>query len=163
QCWLFGSYSMRQRRQLVMNQAFPPEAMRLERVHGKGIASDSLVGILGNPGENADNTLGWSATWFNPALGRNMTFPINREEYRRAFMENHDRSWNVLFSDGSVKTYSDSSLAVTYALLDATPTEVWALPPWGNIIYLSQTSIPEGPAIEKTVWSVYFDSLYAQD
>ncbi|MFH0965950.1 MAG: type II secretion system protein, partial [Planctomycetota bacterium] len=47
QCWLFGSYSMRQRRQLVMNQAFPPEAMRLERVHGKGIASDSLVGILG--------------------------------------------------------------------------------------------------------------------
>ena len=164
QCWLFGSYSMRQRRQLQMGVPAPPEAMRHEKLAGRAIASDSLVGILGNPGENPDHELGWSAVWFNPGLGRDMFFPINRDEWGRAFQANHDGAYNVLFADGSVKTWGDSARIVKNAILDATPYEnTWNLPPWGFIIYLSQVSVPEGPDLERLVWRVYFDSLYAQD
>lgn len=163
QCWLFGSYSMRQRRELRMGEPSPPEAMSLERMAGRGIVADSLVGDLGTPGAEADHDLAWTARWWSDYAGRYISVPLNREEWGRAFIANHDSAYNVLLGDGSVKTWSDAAQLVKNAILDATPTVTAPVPPWGNLCMVSETSAPEGPDMEKTVWRVYFDPLYAQD
>ena len=163
QCWLFGSYSLRQRRQLVMGQTFPPEAMRIGKMAAHAIVSDSLVGNLGDPGATSDNTLAWSSYWYDPNLGRNKTYPADHYEWRRAFLENHDAAYNVLFADGSVKTWSDAGKVVMDAILNATPYRPEIVPPFGHCICTSIMSIPEGPDMERTVWRVCFDTLYAQD
>ena len=163
QCWLFGSYGMRQRQQLAMGQAFPPEAMRLDRMKGRGLASDVLLGTLGEPGADAENTLGWSGAFWNDGLGRNIKVPINRDEWARAAQANHDGAYNVLMADGSVKTWSDASRVVLNAILDATPYVLENVPPWGWVTRICSMSFPEGPDMEKTIWKVYFDPLYAQD
>ncbi|MFH0962684.1 MAG: hypothetical protein V2A58_01585, partial [Planctomycetota bacterium] len=70
------------------------------------------------------------------------------------WIERHDSAYNVLFGDGSVKTFSDSgkSLMKQYILRSG----------W-NVA--GQTRIPPVGMAQKVqyLWQTYFDQLYAQD
>jgi len=65
------------------------------------------------------------------------------------FWSNHDAAYNVLFTDGSVKTFSDAgkSLYKFFATYKANSGG------WNPTIAETQ----------RVVWEQYFDSLYAQD
>ena len=61
---------------------------------------------------------------------------------------NHDKAYNVLFTDGSVKTFSDAAAAIFKAEV-ASKVNNYGLPP--------------SAAVKGGWYKVYFDPLYAQD
>lgn len=166
QCWLMGTYSMRQNQQLVPWNIYPPEAMHRDEHDGKAIASDSLVGFYGNPGEDPTNDVGWYCTG---GMSFGVTHPVEHSEAYRVFRWNHLNSYNVLFTDGAVKTFGDSGNLVRQAVFEATPYNTGVCngadcsTAHGAYIYFQQNAYPNGPELEPAVWRVYFDPLYAQD
>ena len=66
------------------------------------------------------------------------------------YWSNHDAAYNVLFSDGSVKTFSDAGRSIYKYFV----TEKLAGTP-GMKATVQDT--------HRAVWEQYFDPLYAQD
>lgn len=163
QCWLMGTYSMRQNQELVPWNIYPPEAMHMDRFGGKALVSDSLVGFYCNPGEDPTNDVGWYCTH-----GGGVLHPVRLEEAYRVFRSNHLGAYNVLFSDGSVKSFGDAANAVRKATFEATPYNTGTCSgctsgTHGPYIYFQQNAYPNGPELSVSVWRIYFDPLYAQD
>ncbi|MFH0963697.1 MAG: H-X9-DG-CTERM domain-containing protein, partial [Planctomycetota bacterium] len=88
---------------------------------------------------------------------------VRFEEAYRVFRSNHLGAYNVLFTDGSVKTFSDSGNSVRREIFLATDYNTGTCPDHGPYIYFQQMSHPYGPTLARTVWTPYFDPLYAQD
>jgi len=91
-------------------------------------------------------------------LGNNNWKPSTQECYEKItpmIIRNHDAAWNVLFADGSVKTYSDTSGAVRKAMA------LW----WKSASYnFPEESVRKSVAWEdKDVWAPYFDKAHSDE
>jgi len=104
--------------------------MKLEEFPAYGIVADSLVAFsLGTGGGGAS---------------------------LKRFIENHYASWNVLFADGAVKTYSDAGRNVFYQLRDGTEGDDAA----------TGTAPSRGPSavwLARNVFTAYLDTAYRAD
>ena len=157
---------MRQNQELVPWNIYPPEAMHMDEYTGQALVSDSLVGFYGNPGEDPTNKVGWYCTG---GMSFGVTHPLDRSEAYRVFRWNHLNAYNVLFGDGSVKSFGDAGNVVRQATFEATPYNTGVcdgsdcFAAHGPYIYWQQNAYPNGPELSRTVWETYFDPLYAQD
>ena len=93
------------------------------------------------------------------AFGDNWTAGVRN--VFRYYAQNHDASWNVLMSDGSVKSFVDPShhiqrVAICKMVEHPDDYEV-------AITMGSQTRVLPGDWLETHVWQVYFDPLYILD
>ena len=111
---------------------------KLDEIQGQNVASDAVYGFWHIPTFWAYDPQGW----FYPDFGQ----PNQLD--RADWFSNHDAAYNVLFTDGAVKTFSDAGLSLYKETL------------------LKQAGRPNRhiPAFEMAViLNRYFDPLYAQD
>jgi len=66
----------------------------------------------------------------------------------RLWTSNHDMAYNVLFTDGAVKTFSDAGLSLFKSVVAAK---------------VANDGGPISPEVEGGLFETYFDPLYAQD
>ena len=78
--------------------------------------------------------------------------------FRDYWIENHLAAFNVLFSDGSVKTFSDAGLLLYKKMVSVMATDKYIVEYGGSY---SHYIGPLGK--DKFFWPLYFDPLYAQD
>ena len=138
---IFSTYSMRQ----ATVESTDGSAMRLDEFAGSGITSDSLFNI-------ADN------------------FAAQPDGIEKLFWFNHVHSWNVLFTDGSVKTFADAA----HSIIRMQAMFVTDKPTWvearisGSRIVAGGTGtgwwnqVP-GTWLNVHVWTPLFDPLYTMD
>ena len=130
-CNIIGSYQIRPDDRTWWHNSY-----KLDRIQGKAVASDAIWG------------------WFHRSLltnrgnGWTYAFLANVEELRKeSWVSNHDMAYNVLFTDGSVKTFSDAGLSLFKSIQN------YRIQNGGNET-LNQIA---------QVYRLYFDPLYAQD
>jgi len=131
-CNMVGSYQVRP----LDRSGLGYNSYHIDRIAGKAVASDAIYGWFGRSNISNRNNSWRQGFRANPA-----------ELLLESFVMNHDMSYNVLFTDGSVKTYGDSgaNLFKTYKLLQ-----------------IAQGGIPSLQRLSQ-VYKDYFDPLYAQD
>ena len=177
QCFMIGSYSIRQPHDFVHSGSKWGDAMKQDKYAGKAVVSDALNFMFYHyQGQVANSSYGAGIPLWPTVPGTNLRTHEPGQLIQQA-INNHDRSYNVLFEDGSVKTFADPSNFVAeeamFAMADARygngiggrafidrgdPTGGGAdsiEPHSMNAVY--------GCGLEKTVWKVYFDPMYAQD
>ena len=180
QCFMIGSYSIRQPTDYVRApKEVWGDAMNAKLYEGQAVASDGLNFMYHGVG-----MVGWSA---NPTYGAGqILWPwdhsadaqvVTDEQYVQQAINNHDRSYNVLFSDGSVKTLGDGANDIARAAMFAAvgnyipparqPEFFSWIPGWywpaSNGIGMGNATAVAGAGLEVKVWELYFDALYAQD
>ena len=145
ECW-YGKYS---KCAIVGSYMVRPEnvddyslnSYKLDDAQGQGIASDAIWGFFGR----ANQDYSWAG---------NSNFDIAKWRYTNTvpgslapqwFVSNHDSAYNVLFADGSVKTYSDAGKSLYKDLVTGLYSRVVELRTLGQL------------------YERYFDPLYAQD
>ena len=159
-CNIFGNYSVR----TLKDQA------RLTTAGGQNQTVANKLEEMGSLGLISDHLEPWTASnsYFSDALYNTNPANAGAEAYQNAkpiFATNHDASYNVLFADGSVKTYSDGSGEVYRALLDgwvvarpSSGTSYWVTLPW------YWTAEPSGTSwIDTMVFKPFLDTAYQQD
>ena len=159
QCYLMGSYSLRMTLNLAGGGSrYQPNAIHIDEHQGKAVASDSLLTYWGQM--KYEHTPG--AWW-----------PVENPEWKQRGMYadwdvtgttmnvvNHDRSFNVLFTDGPVKTFGDATNIVLKGIFICLSG---ICDNSGGRWWIAATTQVRGDQLEKTVWRMYFDQLYAQD
>ena len=136
-CWIVGAYMTRPE-----NGTGPSwQSYTMQDVQGKAVASDAMWGFYHRYGDGSDVNRGSiGGTAYNHATPDHLT-----DKY---YTQNHDRAYNVLFTDGAVKTFSDAAASIF-------KDEV--------AIKVNHNGDPP-TAQEKGQWyDIYFDTLYAQD
>ena len=138
ECWIVGSYMTR-----PQNGGGPSwQSYKMATISGLAIASDAMWGFFrrwGN-GLNDEGRSRNSMTKYDHSDPDHLT-----DVYYTA---NHDRSYNVLFTDGSVKTFGDAGALIFKAEILIKVNNI------GRAVL----------AAEKGEWyELYFDPLYAQD
>jgi len=134
-CIIVGSYQMRG----AKGSARIYLSYKMAKIQGKAIASDATYhGYFGLGATYHRTGPAWQAM-LRYAVDLNSTY----------YMTNHDAGYNVLFTDGSVKTFSDAGKSIYK-------------------FFLSQKINRSGwmatmDVTERIVWKTYFDPLYAQD
>ena len=138
-CWIIGSYQVRPdgSAEAVWN-SYP-----LDEVAGKAVASDAVWGFFPRPGQYRIN---FGSGYVQPTYAGNPNLSRLND-----FMTSHDAAYNVLFADGSVKTFSDAALE-TYKLLVRRMADRF-------VNYSSSYTLGD----VEDLYRVYFDPLYAQD
>ena len=132
-CILTGSYMIRPDKSTA-NQGFTHNSYKLDRAQGKGLVSDAIWGWKWFGYERT----GWALiSWSTP---EQLTI--------RHWKSNHDQSYNVLFSDGAVKTFSDGGGTLMGEVRKEQISRGGYIP--ANTTYAKW-------------WEIYFDALYAQD
>ena len=177
QCFMVGSYSIRQPTDFVHSpREIWGDAMNKQQYEGQAVVSDALNFMFhefqtywaNGPTYGAGQTL-WS--WSPPDYQH-----ATPDQKLQQAINNHDRSYNVLFTDGSVKTLGDAANAVAHEAIWASSYYYYAAdlaprafapgagytPPAGLIADDFRAAV-YGCGIEVSVWQVYFDPLYAQD
>ena len=163
QCFMMGSYSMRMVTTLVYASRFPPESKAIGDYQGKAIIADTLYIYDGFAWQYDDGT-SWvlpnNPDWFlgmlNGSPSNNMA-AYDTSMCRRFALTNHDGAWNVLFTDGSVKTFADPAGLILREIWQNGMVQHPTIPDWNSNQYTVQCNAEPG------VWGVHFDSLYAQD
>ena len=156
-CFMLGSYTLRMKTRLVNGSRAVPEGKLLDEYLGKAVISDTLFVFDGNGWQYDDDGAYWPPA--NPDYFLANGSSYNKVDYgddyvnRFAYM-NHDNSYSVLFTDGSVKTFADGGRLVLRAIWDH-----WAGGDARWITYHYAVS----SLSERVVWRIYFDELYAQD
>jgi len=135
-CNVIGSYMVRPEN---VND-YSLNSYELDEIAGKAVASDAIWGFFGR--SNARWHSQWPASidptkWYYTSSQPNTLST-------RWWASNHDSAYNVLFTDGSVKTCSDAGLSL-YKSFCVRLTEVPELRYTGQL------------------YENYFDALYAQD
>ncbi|MFH0964330.1 MAG: DUF1559 domain-containing protein [Planctomycetota bacterium] len=170
-CFMKGSYSLRQITDLSGSSGtFLPEAMKIDDYQGKAVASDTLDMVHVEAMESGTTWGVWMPACYN--------HPYNQPTWREAQMRmhilenvlditvmNHDHAYNVLMSDGSVKTFGDSGNLVIRAIVDK---NLWAnaynyTGPYGSSYGANVSTMVRGWSLDVPIWATYFDQLYAQD
>ena len=161
-CFMMGSYTMRMTTALREGERAEIEGKTLDEYQGKAVISDTLF-IYDSNGFRYDNDDGnyWppvNRDYFPGNDGSRAISQYDLGQIRRFAFTNHDGAWNVLFTDGSVKTFADTGSAVLRdvwrngLLKDGGGCDDW---------HVYQYSV--SAQVEPTVWGGYFDALYAQD
>ena len=143
---------------------------------GRAIASDAVYAYFG--WASWGQYWGWNS-WFggDPAIGNLTQCPgaptvVNpgdpwwvqmwAQTVRTAdvnyWINNHDNAWNVLFADGSVKTFSDGGLNIKKTILSQYTSGAYASKSYAH--YCDYMGIG---GKHKYIYSIYFDPLYGQD
>ena len=154
-CSLLGSYDLRD-----PNATYEPHYGVIDfRDSGAkvAVASDHVRGPYG--GFNVATT-----TYYN---GRgDVRIPDDPTLWRfeltmMLWVSSHDNAYNVLFRDGSVKTFSDAgrSLMKDYHLLIISDPVAYPNQPGIDWVHYP----PRRMRLENRIWKVYFDPLYVQD
>ena len=187
--WMLGTYSMRQPTEPPTSPAAGSggtvplcgDAMDIDEYQGKAIASDRLFMAPGNPARNYQEQMG--LTWSDPPASKMPPYAVGSGSNYNCYLDtmvmgsmagNHDRAYNVLFADGSVKTFADPAnnlgRAVGSCLTGASYAANSSFDPYRDLgspavgdIQLDKTTTLIGWGLESRVWRVYFDPLYAQD
>jgi len=151
-CTIMGSYDMR-------DGAPSADAhygtFSLTQNQGKAMVSDALQGPMG---KGKSDLPGWYYDGRN--VQTNQTVDMWTPDLTRKYWAyNHDSAYNVLFTDGSVKTYSDAGRA----LLNAYANAIQENRTWYGDDYQYICYPPSLLQLDQKIWQVYFDSLYAQD
>ena len=133
-CIIVGSYQMRGAKGSTRIHL----SYKLDRIQGKAIASDSTYhGYFVNGSNYYRPSPGGAILRF--AVDLNPTY----------WMSNHDAAYNVLFTDGSVKTFSDAGKSIyKFFTMGKINNSGWAV---------------SVDAAHRVVWQTHFDPLYAQD
>ncbi|MFH0963741.1 MAG: DUF1559 domain-containing protein [Planctomycetota bacterium] len=191
QLCMFGAYSLRQPTTPPTSPAagsgtvpLRGDAMNINDYQGKAIASDRLFMTAGKPARYYQEQMG--KTFSDPPVAGIPPYyeaggnRYNYNDYLEAMVRgsmagNHDHAYNVLFADGSVKTYGDAAnnvgRGVASCLTNTSygascglkPFRDLGTPAGGEGAIEPDTATPIGWALEGYVWGIYFDSLYAQD
>jgi len=159
-CYVIVNYSMRfPKIALIVNTsaqrpqsasvvgALYPMSYKLEELGALGIVADHTEPFLSQSRFQAgDNN--WAPD-----------YPELYEKVTKYVAQNHDASWNVLFTDGSVKTYSDGAKNVIKAMCTF----------WKGATYnFPEEAAPKmaggNPGWEDyRIWTPYFDRAYQGD
>ena len=137
-CNMMGSYQVRPDKSGDTWNSY-----NIDRIQGKAVASDCVYGWM----------------WRANINQRGSSAPTNRAGFITAypdqltyasFISSHDASYNVLFTDGAVKTFSDAgrSLYKDFYSFQIVSTG------YRGVIPLAK---------QNQLWKNYFDPLYAQD
>ena len=141
-CNIVGSYEIRSEPETgAVFLSWP-----LDQVSGKALVSDTLWEGFWLYASESPGNLSAQRFWRLLATDNDLT--------RDYFWSNHDSAYNVLFADGSVKTFSDAGLnlykEIKRFILDQ---------------YVSPGLFGAAPTVRAKgeFWETYFDALYAQD
>jgi len=137
-CYLIGSYRLRPKGLSLSAQWFYKNAFKLDQIQGKAIASDAIWGMWCRSGV--------AGTYFT-AGGTNTLWDTPDKLTRSVWTSNHDMSYNVLFTDGSVKSFSDAGLSLF---------KKWVMAQDAQNFHPFASTIRE-------MYEQYFDPIYAQD
>jgi len=170
-CRVVSNYSLRQVKQYTRYYPYTrpkgdrvyvyhaPTAFKLEEIGKRAIMSDSIDFWIGSEMTDA---LG------DPPAG----IPERYQMAHKYVVTNHDHSWNTLFADGAVKTYTDGARSVYRRIVDAwvnsqgwlgdNAGESWATAPL-DFPAGPAPSLESRPAAEHYVWMPFFDSAYGLD
>jgi len=158
QCFIISNYSMRILKRFVVdgtNSAWKPTAIKKERAGAVAILSDHL-----EP---------WQTCYKDPAgSGNNPPIPgdniIEKTKYLTKFMTtNHDSSYNLLFSDGSVKTFGDGGRNVLRALVTVW-NDQFTEQRYSGLFMMKRPGCSEATHwLDKDVWKAYLDTAYQAD
>ena len=136
-CSIIGSYSVREKIGVVgADGSHAYSCMRLSEAAGGAAAlvSDTVIGFVQSP-----VGLGEKAQW------------------NRKFIQNHDSAYNVLFPDGSVKTFADGGKNIMNEQAQMAIDNIdYGFGIDGVILYYPAQFLD-------SIWVVYFDSTYAAD
>jgi len=135
-CFIMGSYQLRPEN--IYGYSY--NSYQEKRMRGKVLASDAIWGFFSRE-TSQSGTFG--ITPANPC-----TYYLGETLKPQWFASNHDSAYNVLFADGSVKTFADGARGVYKKLC------------------LSQTTHQlRRPCLREIaeIYEQYFDPLYAQD
>lgn len=134
-CFIVGTYSLRDSVSGTGSHDFSSVGLDGAAGDGEALVSDSLFGFMYLP-DGLDNKSNWPSIYW----------------------QNHVSTYNVLFADGSVKTYSDGMRTIMNwqarrAVANKAPG---GYAEFGGGIYMPCEMV--GP-----IWRTYFDPLYVQD
>jgi len=139
-----------------MGEMYPmlwPHSFKPEKVGAVGLVSDCLEQTFYSDRDALFGNTG------NPMAGD----PRRYEVARHWLLQNHDHSYNVLFTDKSVKTFNDGGKQLYRALIDA-----WCIGANDNVTETSDKwctyGTPDyGPLLDRYVWKPFLDPAYQQD
>ena len=150
-CTLLGSYELRDSEtDLVVHYGSMQLNKALDR--GEAVASDAIYGTLVNF---------YSALTYNGGSGMgNRACAVTTENTelisdKQNWISNHYAAYNVLFADGSVKSFSDAGMSLYKTFIQEQIATTQGTTP--------QYVYPSMAFKAREIWSVFFDSLYAQD
>ena len=183
QCLMIGNYSIRQPTDFVHGPVVWGDAMKQDRYRGKAVVSDGLNFMFFHYQNTVMNNSSYGAGYYGwpwvQECGRQVVH--TPAQLIQQAVNNHDRSYNVLFEDGSVKTFADPSNFVAHeamfagascnytddlagrAFVDRSTVSLGSPAATSNAVGTDSMNVVYGCGLEKTVWKVYFDPLYAQD
>jgi len=151
-CTILGSYDMRDGEPSRVPHY---GTFELSDNQGTAVVSDALQGPRG---KGKSDFPGWYYKgWWTTVYQPDMWHPDLTKKF---WTYNHDSSYNVLFTDGSVKTFGDGAHAVLDAYAQAIQDTSTG---YGGGGYNSIFYPPSLLQLDRKIWQVYFDPLYAQD
>ena len=155
-CDLLGSYAVRSANASSSPHYGGYDLDEMGRAQ-TAIASDHVLGPYG--GLWTANDCGYYHAWGRQWPGSDELWHL---DYSKMFwVSNHDNAYNVLFFDGSVKTYSDAGRALM--------TDYHKLIVQNAVYYPDNPDIdwihypPRQKQLEDSIWQIYFDPAYVQD
>jgi len=165
-CLVLTNYSIRFTRHVT--HSFPVTfdrvgflSAKLEQVGSVGVVADNLsLGQFGYQLGLVNEGIRPASTLPNPRIDNEKAHLVaNRDAFMKYLRghstTNHDSSYNVLFTDGAVKTYGDGNNNVMWGYLHVTAWSSWIVPPserYGSWAY--------GLEMERGVWEAYLDTAY---
>jgi len=134
--------------------------VKLEEVGSLAVVTDNLDQWLGYTRYHASNECvlpGATATSGNPPD------PAYYPQAANYAITNHDASYNVLFTDGSVKTYGDGGKSLFKSLVDLFAWTYWP----GDVACIKSVCADNDPqprmSLDDRIWTPYLDTAYSQD
>jgi len=128
-------------------------AIKKEEEPSLGLVADMLDAFIYT--EAVNGWLGWPPTLAAPECY------FKTQKLRNT---NHDNSYNILFGDGSVKTFGDGNQAIFHAYVDALKLNGGGN--WGAGAHLDLYHTTAGrmayqaPVLDQLVWKPYLDTAY---
>jgi len=112
------------------------------------------------------------AFWFTEPINSWLGWPpsVPRPErylkMQKLRITNHDSTFNVLFGDGSVKSYSDGAKNVWHAFVDHMMVNSggnWGAGAHADLYHTGVGPAQYAPALDQKIWKPYLDTAYAAD
>ena len=155
-CGILGSYELRDSQAASgTTESVHYGSLKLDSAlaAGQGVASDAVYAGVMTHFLYGANPLSFGYAGYYGTTPAASYWDLSNGHYNYMWPSNHDNAYNVLFPDGSVKTFADSGLSMRKAL---TTLMIGQLQ---GVRYLIPT---QGQKVN-TVWRPFFDGLYAQD